>query len=205
MLLLCLSQSFVAPWARSVHGRTSLLRMGDPNEVLKPERPSRDPARNVIGTPLECCCADVHGSGIGTGFFRDGFCSTGFQDEGRHTVCIEATEAFLAVSAAVGNPLHQAIPEYHFPGVRPGDCWCLCASRYAQLLELDANGGVRNQEGKRIEGFVPKIYLQATHEKTLEHVPLETLLERAIDGDDARVELARLNQLRKKMEKSVKL
>ena len=71
----------------------------------------------------------MHGSGIGTGFYRDGFCSTGPQDEGRHTVCIEATEKFLAVSAAVGNPLHQAIPEYSFPGVRPGDCWCLCASR----------------------------------------------------------------------------
>ena len=84
---------------------------------------------SAAGTELQCCCADVHGSGIGTGFYRDGFCSTGPQDEGRHTVCIEATEKFLAVSAAVGNPLHQAIPEYSFPGVRPGDCWCLCASR----------------------------------------------------------------------------
>ena len=169
------------------------------------EVPLREPARNVIGTPLQCCCADVHGSGIGTGFYRDGFCSTGPQDEGRHTVCIEATETFLAVSAAVGNPLHQAILEYMFPGVRPGDQWCLCASRYAQLLELDATGGVRDQEGKRIENFVPKIYLQATHEKSLEHISLETLLAHAIDADDARVELARLDQLRAQMAKGLKL
>ena len=103
----------------------------------EPEEPGAQPLRcstlshcsSAAGTELQCCCADVHGSGIGTGFYRNGFCSTGPQDEGRHTVCIEATEKFLAVSAAVGNPLHQAIPEYSFPGVRPGDCWCLCASR----------------------------------------------------------------------------
>ena len=103
----------------------------------EPEEPGAQPLRcstlshcsTAAGTELQCCCADVHGSGIGTGFYRNGFCSTGPQDEGRHTVCIEATEKFLAVSAAVGNPLHQAIPEYSFPGVRPGDCWCLCASR----------------------------------------------------------------------------
>jgi uncharacterized protein (DUF2237 family) len=167
--------------------------------------PPPQPARNVIGTELQCCCADVHGSGIGTGFYRDGFCSTGPQDEGRHTVCIEATETFLAVSAAVGNPLHEAIPAYTFPGVRPGDQWCLCASRYAQLLELDKEGAVRDKEGAKLEGIVPKIYLQATHEKSLEHVPLETLLEHAIDADEARVELARLDHLRAKLAKGLKL
>ena len=93
--------------------RAPVVRLQEEEVLLK------EPARNVIGTELQCCCADVHGSGIGTGFYRDGFCSTGPQDEGRHTVCIEATEAFLAYSAAVGNPLHQAIPEYMFPGVRP--------------------------------------------------------------------------------------
>ena len=166
--------------------------------------PRPETARNVIGGDLQCCCADVHGSGIGTGFYRDGFCSTGQQDEGRHTVCIAATEAFLAVSAAVGNPLHQAIPEYNFPGVRPGDCWCLCASRYAQLLELDEKAAVRDAKGDRVEGFVPKIYLQATHEKTLEHVPLDTLLDHAVDAEEARAEMARVDELREKVAKSLK-
>ena len=233
----------------------------------------------AAGTELQCCCADVHGSGIGTGFYRDGFCSTGPQDEGRHTVCIEATEKFLAVSAAVGNPLHQAIPEYSFPGVRPGDCWCLCASRlgrrdstsrlqpravqaatlwphasrlqpyvnlgcrFAQMLELEAEGAVQNAEGETVRDFVPRIYLQvrpcpattafplvitrrttsavaslftsqsygrsatltlqATHEKTLEHVPLETLMRYAIDADEAQAELARIDGLRAQLAKGV--
>lgn len=126
-------------------------------------------------------------------------------DEGRHTVCIIATEAFLSVSAAAGNPLHQPIPEYMFPGVRPGDCWCLCASRYAQLLELDEKEAVRDVQGERVEGFVPQIHLLATHEKTLEHVPLDTLMEHAIDADEAKTELARLKALREKMEKGLKL
>jgi uncharacterized protein (DUF2237 family) len=181
--------------------RASMASADDPSVT----RPMREPARNVIGTELQCCCADVHGSGIGTGFYRDGFCSTGPQDEGRHTVCIEATESFLAVSAAVGNPLHQAIPEYMFPGVRPGDSWCLCASRYAQLLDLHAQGAVRNANGEKVEGFIPRIHLQATHEKTLEHVPLETLLLHAIDADDAKSEMERIDELRAQLKKGTKL
>eukprot|EP00316_Scyphosphaera_apsteinii_P016493 CAMPEP_0119310244 /NCGR_PEP_ID=MMETSP1333-20130426/18379_1 /TAXON_ID=418940 /ORGANISM="Scyphosphaera apsteinii, Strain RCC1455" /LENGTH=190 /DNA_ID=CAMNT_0007314395 /DNA_START=101 /DNA_END=673 /DNA_ORIENTATION=+ len=165
------------------------------------EQPQREPARNVIGTSLRCCCSDVHGSGIGTGFYRDGFCSTGPADEGRHTVCIEATESFLAVSAAVGNPLHQAIPQYMFPGVRPGDCWCLCASRYAQLLKLE----VKDAQGNLIKGFVPRIHLHATHEKTLDYVPLETLMFYAIDADEARKEMSRIDKLRSELEKNMKL
>merc|ERR1712194_549691 len=151
--------------------------------------PLKEPARNVISGELQCCCADVHGSGIGTGFYRDGFCSTGQQDEVRHTVCIVATENFLSVSAAVGNPLHQAVPEYNFPGVLPGDCWCLCASRYAQLLELEAQGAVRDAQGQVLKDFVPRIHLQATHEKTLQHVPLEALLMYAIDVKEAQDEM----------------
>ena len=186
------------------HARTAkITMMSDPNDVLP--RELKEPARNVIGGELQCCCADVHGSGIGTGFYRDGFCSTGPQDDGRHTVCILATEQFLAVSAAVGNPLHQAIPEYHFPGVRPGDSWCLCASRYAQMLELEDQSAVRDKNGKPLEGFVPQIYLQATHEKTLEHVPLEALMARAVDADEAKTEVARLELLREKMVKGLKL
>ena len=71
------------------------------------------PARNVLGGELQCCCANVGGSGIGTGFYRDGHCSTGQQDEGRHTVCIEATEEFLKFSKAVGNDLSTPMQPHH--------------------------------------------------------------------------------------------
>ena len=86
---------------------TSLaMRSAPPLRMMCEDPPPvdlKEPANNVIGTALQCCCADVRGSGIGTGFYRDGFCSTGATDEGRHTVCIEATETFLAFSAAVGG------------------------------------------------------------------------------------------------------
>lgn len=75
------------------------------------------PARNVLGGELQCCCANVGGSGIGTGFYRDGHCSTGQQDEGRHTVCIEATEEFLKFSKAVGNDLSTPMQPHHLKQV----------------------------------------------------------------------------------------
>ena len=120
------------------------------------EGPGISVPRNVLGGDLECCCADVRGSGIGTGFYRDGHCSTGQDDEGRHTVCIEATEDFLEFSASVGNDLSTPNPQWMFPGARrrvgaleaaprphasfttqvmPGDQWCLCAARYAQAVQ----------------------------------------------------------------------
>ena len=151
------------------------------------------PARNVIGTALRCCCTDVRGSGIGTGFYRDGHCSTGPQDEGRHTVCIEATEAVSRFSAAAGNPLHAPMPQYAFPGVGPGDQWCLCASRWAQAMQA--------QEAGVAEGIVPRVHLLATHEKTLQHATLEQLWEHAADGDEAKAELARLDSSRAQLEK----
>ena len=118
-------------------------------------------------------------------------------------MCIEATEKFLAFSAAVGNPLHQPIPEYHFPGVKPGDCWCLCASRYAQALQAEKAGMVQDASGDPVTGFVPKIYLRATHEKTLQYVPLEILMEYAIDADEAKGEQKRLDDLRSALEKTI--
>jgi uncharacterized protein (DUF2237 family) len=160
----------------------------------------REPANNVIGTELRCCCADVRGSGIGTGFYRDGFCSTGIDDEGRHTVCIKATDRFLAFSAAAGNPLHVPIREYAFPGVQPGDRWCLCAARYAQVLEAEASGQVKDQDGQPFSGFTPQIYLLSTHEKTLQYVPLEKLMEYAIDAEEAQAELDRLVSMRDALE-----
>ena len=80
---------------------SSPMMMSDPNEVLPSDRPLREPARNVIGTELQCCCADVHGSGIGTGFYRDGFCSTGPQDEGLRTGCGAQGQGWGWVSLAL--------------------------------------------------------------------------------------------------------
>ena len=141
--------------------------------------------RNVLGGDLECCCADVRGSGIGTGFYRDGHCSTGQDDEGRHTVCIEATADFLAFSASVGNDLSTPNPQWMFPGVMPGDQWCLCAARYAQAV----------QAGKQ-----PKVHLARTHERTLDHVPLEVLLENGVDAAEAEAQLESVDEQRQALE-----
>ena len=141
--------------------------------------------RNVLGGDLECCCADVRGSGIGTGFYRDGHCSTGQDDEGRHTVCIEATADFLEFSASVGNDLSTPNPQWMFPGVMPGDQWCLCAARYAQAV----------QAGKQ-----PKVHLARTHERTLDHVPLEVLLENGVDAAEAKAQLESVDEQRQALE-----
>ena len=82
---------------------------------------------NVLGTELTCCCSNVGGSGIGTGFYRNGFCSTGEMDLGRHTVCVRVTSDFLAFSKSVGNDLSTPMSQYNFPGLKDGDVWCLCA------------------------------------------------------------------------------
>lgn len=144
---------------------------------------------NVIGTELQCCCSDVGGSGIGTGFYRNGMCSTGDQDLGRHTVCVEVTDEFLAFSRRVGNDLSTPMPEYMFPGLKGGDIWCLCAQRWAQAYN---------------EGKAPKLFLQATHEKTLEYVPLEILRTYALDGDESKLVMDELNVQRDKLDELLK-
>ena len=118
-------------------------------------------ALNVLGTELISCSTKPL-----TGFFRNGCCDTNGDDEGMHTVCIEATQEFLEYSAAVGNDLSTPIPEYHFAGVKPGDCWCLCLSRWVQAFEA---------------GIAPKIRLKATHISAIEHVPMATLKKFASD------------------------
>lgn len=143
-------------------------------------------ASNVLGTPLKCCCADVGASGIGTGFYRNGYCSTGEQDLGRHTVCCKVTDKFLTYSKSVGNDLSTKMPQYYFPGLKEGDIWCLCAQRWAQAYN---------------DGMAPKIFLQATHEKTLDYVPFEVLLEYAIDKEDAEKRLEALNEQRDRLNK----
>jgi uncharacterized protein (DUF2237 family) len=115
----------------------------------------KDPAVNVLGTELEACStAPV------TGFFRDGHCNTCAADEGSHTVCAVMTKEFLAFSKYVGNDLSTPIPAFAFPGLKPGDRWCLCASRFMQAYE---------------EGCAPDVRLEATHRRALEIVPFEVL------------------------------
>lgn len=119
--------------------------------------------KNVLGTELKVCCTDPM-----TGFYRDGYCRTGPEDTGRHTVCIIATDEFLAYSRLAGNDLSTPRPEYSFPGLVAGDRWCLVAVRWKQALEA---------------GMAPQVILQATHESVLDIVSLEELQEYAIDHD----------------------
>lgn len=116
-------------------------------------------ARNVLGGKLESCSLKPL-----TGFMRDGCCNTNEEDAGVHTVCIRATAEFLAFSRARGNDLSTAMPEYDFPGVKPGDHWCLCAARWREAF---------------LAGAAPEVVLAATHEKTLEFVTLEQLKKHA--------------------------
>lgn len=113
------------------------------------------PSRNVLGGPLRSCSNEPL-----TGFFRNGHCDTCAEDHGCHTVCVEVTAEFLADSRAVGNDLSTPQPEFEFPGLKPGDRWCVCAARWLQLLE---------------RGISAPVALTATHERTLEIVPLELL------------------------------
>jgi len=120
-----------------------------------------DESLNVFGEPLESCSDRPL-----TGFFRDGCCNTSDEDTGSHTVCIEATREFLQYSRFRGNDLSTPVPEFNFPGVQPGDRWCLCAARWLEAYT---------------QGMAPKVYLRATHARALEIVPLELLRQFAND------------------------
>ncbi len=117
--------------------------------------------RNVYGEPLQSCSLRPL-----TGFYRSGCCHTGPEDLGLHTVCVEVTAAFLAFSKSRGNALSTPQPEFGFPGLEPGDRWCLCAARWQEALEA---------------GSAPRVVLAATHEATLEIVALEDLKRHALD------------------------
>ena len=119
--------------------------------------------RNVLGGELKLCCSDPM-----TGFYRDGFCRTGLDDTGRHTVCIVATADFLAFSKAVGNDLSTPMPQYAFAGITEGDQWCLCMLRWREALDA---------------GAAPKVILEATHEAALTVVSLDDLKQHAADAD----------------------
>lgn len=118
-------------------------------------------ARNVLGGPLESCSETPR-----TGFYRDGCCHTGPEDAGAHVVCAEVTEEFLSFSVERGNDLVTPHPEWGFPGLRPGDRWCVCAPRWQEAL---------------LAGVAPPVILAATHERALEHVTLEDLKRHALD------------------------
>jgi uncharacterized protein len=124
------------------------------------EQPIDDPI-NVLGEELQTC--SLHPM---TGYFRDGACNTGPQDLGLHGVCVILSEEFLAFSKYAGNDLTTPMPEFGFPGLKPGDRWCLCASRWLQALDA---------------GYAPKVVLSATHKASLNVVSLNDLKAHAID------------------------
>jgi uncharacterized protein (DUF2237 family) len=117
--------------------------------------------RNVFGEPLAVCCLAPM-----TGFYRTGCCETGPEDRGAHVVCVETTAAFLEFSKSRGNDLSTPLPEFGFPGLKPGDRWCLCAARWQEALDA---------------GAAPRVVLSATHEAALEHVALADLKRYALD------------------------
>jgi uncharacterized protein len=118
-------------------------------------------ARNVLGGPLQACGRDPV-----TGFYRDGSCATGPDDLGSHTVCAVVTREFLAHQRQVGNDLSTPLPQYGFPGLQPGDRWCVVAARWLQAYQ---------------DGVAAPVVLASTHEAALAIVPLEALREHAVD------------------------
>jgi uncharacterized protein len=127
---------------------------GPSSRAPDPLPPPRTDARNVLGGPLECCCTSPL-----TGWHRDGFCRTGQGDFGVHTVCARVSREFLDYTRARGNDLETPRPP-HFPGLSPGDRWCLCAARWLEAAKA---------------GVGPPVVLAATHQKTLETVELALL------------------------------
>lgn len=117
--------------------------------------------KNVFGGKLEMCSTSPM-----TGFYRDGCCTSGSEDLGLHVVCIEVTEEFLEFSSSRGNDLTTPVPEYQFPGLKPGDRWCLCALRWKEALDA---------------GIAPPVILASTNEIVLEIISLQDLKKHAID------------------------
>ncbi|WP_439614326.1 DUF2237 family protein [Reyranella sp.] len=122
-------------------------------------RPGRAPSINVLGGVLKPCSTRPV-----TGFYRDGCCNTGAEDLGLHTVCVVLTAEFLTFSKSRGNDLSTPMPQYGFPGLNPGDRWCLCASRWKEAYDANA---------------APQVVLEATHAVTLKVVSLAALKQHA--------------------------
>lgn len=122
-------------------------------------------AKNVLGTELQTCSTDPM-----TGFYRDGCCNTGAGDVGVHVVCVEVTADFLEFSKSRGNDLSTPMPMYQFPGLKPGDRWCLCAQRWQEAFEA---------------GKAPKVSLESTHISAIEFCNLSDMKSHALDDGDA--------------------
>ncbi|MCI0505989.1 MAG: DUF2237 domain-containing protein [Gammaproteobacteria bacterium] len=120
-----------------------------------------DDSVNVFDEPLELC-----GDNPTTGFYRDGCCNTGRDDLGSHTVCVLTSQEFLEYSRFKGNDLSTPAPQFGFPGLKPGDSWCLCAARWLEAHQ---------------QGMAPRVYLKRTHKQALRIVPMELLREFAVD------------------------
>ena len=118
---------------------------------------------NVFGEPIKECSTRPM-----TGFYRNGCCDTGYEDTGLHVICIVATASFLAFSASRGNDLSTPFPHYGFPGLKPGDRWCLCATRWSEAYEA---------------GVAPQVVLEATHMSMLEFADLEALKQHAAEPE----------------------
>ena len=121
----------------------------------------RQPSENVLGLALQPCSTTPM-----TGFYRNGCCDTGPEDNGQHTVCAVMTAEFLALSKYLGNDLSTPRPEFGFAGLKPGDQWCLCAGRFLQAHE---------------EGAAPQVRLTSTHLRALDVVPLAVLQQHAVE------------------------
>ena len=119
--------------------------------------------KNVLGEPLQPCCTQLN-----TGWFRNGSCETDSNDGGRHVICAQVTDEFLAFSKSMGNYLSTPMPEYNFPGLKDGDCWCLCAGRWQEAFEA---------------GAAPRVRLAACEESALEVVSLTDLKAHQIEED----------------------
>ena len=136
--------------------RSAVLRDDTGNGGGRPKAP-----RNVLGERLEDCSTKPM-----TGFFRNGCCNTSGEDIGSHTVCAVMTAEFLEFSKSRGNDLSTPMPQFGFPGLGPGDRWCLCAPRWQEALEA---------------GQAPRVVLRATHEGALDHCALVDLKRFAVD------------------------
>jgi uncharacterized protein (DUF2237 family) len=132
-----------------------------PRDDIENQRGRRDGSINVLGERLEVCSLSPM-----TGFFRDGCCDTSREDIGSHTVCVIMTEEFLEFSRSRGNDLATPVPEYGFPGLKPGDRWCLCAPRWREASEA---------------GRAPRVVLRATHAGALKDCALADLKRLAVD------------------------
>ena len=121
-------------------------------------------AHNLLGTELDVCSTSPM-----TGFYRDGCCSTGGDDMGVHVVCAQVTREFLEFSVAQGNDLSTPRPEYRFPGLVPGDRWCVCASRWQDAYDA---------------GVAPPVVLAATHVRALEFCDRDALFSLALDAPE---------------------